>query len=110
MLRDRVEQEVPDPDNIPDTMSMLGVTVGSVYARDLLSFDIYDMMKDYGKKVLIVHGTHDSLVPIAYSERAVETFPDAELIRLENADHGFSGEDKETASQKAVAYVQSMIQ
>lgn len=93
-----------DPDNIPETMEIMGVTLGSIYNRDALSVDIYDQMKKYSKKVLIIHGTKDSLVPIVYSERAVETFPDAELVRFDGAEHGLLHNDIALPFDRAIRY------
>ena len=109
VIRDSVIEIIPDLDNLPETMTILGTPLGRIYAQDALSVDIYDMMKDYDKKVLIIHGTADSIVPLSYSERAAEEFPDCELIKLEGADHGFKGDDKTTAAQAALEYVQSMM-
>lgn len=109
VIRDLVTQNVPDLDSIPESLTLWGVKIGAVYARDALTFDIYEMMTDYPREVLIIHGTDDNIVPIAYSERAVTTFPDAELITLEGAGHGFSGKKKTSAAASALAYVRSMI-
>lgn len=110
VLQDDARRRVPDPENIPETMNIMGMTVGAIYNRDALSFDIYDVMADYPGKTLIIHGTADSIAPIAYSERAVETFPDAELIRIEGANHGFYGSDQDTAAQAAVDFVRSQLE
>lgn len=108
VIGDDTRKRVPDPEHIPETMDVMGMTLGSVYNRDALSFDIYDQMKKYDKKVLIFHGTRDSLVPVSYSEKAEKTFPNARLIRIEGADHGFSPDDAEKVLQTAAEFFMAM--
>ena len=110
VLQDDARKRTPDVNNIPETMSVMGMTIGAIYNRDALSFDIYDIMAGYTGKTLIIHGTADSIVPISYSERAIETFPDAELIRIGGANHGFYGHDQESAAQAAVDFVKDLLE
>ena len=79
-----------------------GNEVSGMYSRDALSFDIYEIIGSYNKDVLIVHGTNDPVVPLAYSERAAETYENAELKIIDGAGHGFYGGKPFTVS---VGYV-----
>jgi len=69
-------------------------TVSRKYSLDALTVNIYGRMRHYYKKVLIIHGTSDSVVPISYAQEAAETFPNAELIAVEGAEHGFHGPER----------------
>ena len=109
VLHDYVRRRTPDQERIPDTMKLLGKTVGRIYNKDVLSFDIYTLMPRYSGKTLIIHGTADSLVPLSYSERAIKTFPDAKLIKLDGAKHVFYGDMMQKAAEDAVKFVQSII-
>ena len=109
VIQDDAWNRTPDPDAIPETMSLMGMTVGRAYNADAMSFDIYGMMPGYPGDVLIVHGTADGIVPISYSERAAVTFPSAELARLEGAGHGLHGADEERAAQLAVGFVEAHL-
>ena len=109
VLHDYVRRRTPDPERIPDTMKLLGKTIGRIYNKDVLSFDIYTLMPRYSGKTLIIHGTADSLVPLSYSERAVKTFPDAKLIKLDGEKHVFYGNAMRKAADYAVQFVQSII-
>ena len=108
VIQDDAKARTPDPEDIPETMSIMGMRVGAIYNQDALSFDIYDVMAKYPGKTLIIHGTADTIVPISYSEKAMETFPDAELIRIDGANHGFWGDDQQAAAQAAVTFIETV--
>ena len=46
-------------DELPNTMPLLGTTIGKMYVEDACDIDIYSMMKEYDKSVLILHGKDD---------------------------------------------------
>ena len=109
VLQDNAWRDTPDPENIPETMAFKGTTIGRIYNADAMSFDIYEVMKDYPGDVLIIHGTSDNSVPISYSERAITVFSSAELVRFEGAGHGFYGDDEVRAAQIAVDFVKEHL-
>ena len=109
VLQDNAWKQTPDPDNIPETIRLMGIALGGIYNRDAMSFDIYDIIRNYPGKVLIIHGTVDSIAPISYSERAAEVFPDAELIRYEGASHGFRGKDEINSENQAIEFVRGIL-
>ena len=84
-------------DNVPETESVMNNTLGAIYSLDAMSFDVYDVMGAFTKPVLILHGDQDDVVDISYSERAVKTFPNAELEVLNGTGHGFSARQKDAA-------------
>lgn len=69
----------------------MGMTIGRRYNEDAVSFDIYEVIGAYAGPALILHGDRDAIVPLRYSERAAETFPDAELVVMPGQNHGFFG-------------------
>ena len=99
----------PDIENMPETFNVMGKTLGKIYNIDIMSFDIYEMIPDINKKALLIHGEADSLVPVAYSERAVKLFPDAELVTIERAGHGFSGKALKEAKQLSIDFVKGLV-
>lgn len=76
---------------IPEQSTFLGCTISRKYYEDLAKVDIYKLMKKFKGKTVIIHGDADELVPISYSEKAVEVMKDAKLVTLPGADHGFGG-------------------
>lgn len=105
VLQDDAWARTPDPANIPEHDDVLGTTVGRVYTADILTFDIYEVMANYTGPVLILHGTNDSIAPIQYSRRAAEVMPNAQLVEIPEADHGFIGTDDQYACDCMIAFV-----
>ena len=93
VLQDDARRRDPDyqrPGYVYPEIEVVGNnTISGTYTRDALSFDIYDMIAAYKNDVLIVHGTADAVVPLSYSERAVETYAHAELKVIPGAPHGY---------------------
>ena len=53
-------------EDIPDTFYHMWMTVGHVFAEDLLNYDFYQAISGYKKDVLLIHGDADSIVPLRY--------------------------------------------
>ena len=87
-----------------------GTEVGKVYFEKSLDYDVYNDMKNYDGKVLIVHGTSDNIAPISYSRSAIETFKDAKLKEIPGAGHGFRGAQQEEATKAIIDFVKESIQ
>lgn len=68
--------------DIPEVYNHRGNEVGRAYFEKSLGYDVYQDIKNYDGKVLIVHGTNDTTAPISYSRKAVETFPNAVLKEI----------------------------
>ena len=64
-----------------------GGTVGVPYAQAVYHYDIFETMVKYTGKVHIYHGEEDEAVDMSYSERAVETFENAELTKVPKMAH-----------------------
>ncbi len=92
-IADQVQENYGDGQEIPEVNSSLFGTTGRAYVETLLGYDIYAHIKTFDKDVLIVHGSADFIVPISYSERAVEEYPSAQLKVIAGASHGFNAEN-----------------
>ena len=106
-IPDLIQEHYPDRTAVPDTVTMYDVTVGRDYLLDAMEEDIEQDMRSYEGSVLLLHGSEDTLVPIAYSEHAAELFPHAELIRIEGAEHGFFGPFALTALDACLQFISS---
>ena len=110
-LKDSAITAYPDLDAIPDIMYTPDF-LGKIFFIDLYSFDIFDLMPSYQNDVLLFAGTDPSALGVTYAEyysRAVDTFPSAELVRVEGADHLFQEEAGEAMMELSLAFLDHHI-
>lgn len=107
VLVDRTKEQFESVEDIPDTYYLMWMTVGRAYAEKLLDYDIYEAISTYDKDVLLIHGDADSIVPLSYSEKAVEVYDSAQLEILPGAGHGFYGSDAEQAVTWILEYLEA---
>ena len=84
------EGQFPAAEDIPETIPWWGVDLGRDFAATAREFDIYEKMAEFTKPVMIFHGTADNIVPISYSKRASETYPNCWYKTYSGAGHGFA--------------------
>lgn len=106
-LVDQTKERFASVDDIPDTYFSLWMTIGRAYAENLLGYDIYEAISGYEKDVLILHGDADSIVPLSYSEKALDIYSSARLEVFPGAGHGFYGEDAQRAINLVLEYLES---
>lgn len=105
VLVDNAKSLFKSVDEIPDKYYHMWMNVGKTYFKDLLDYDIYEDIKAYKKKVLIVHGDADDIVPLSYSRKAVETYSSSDLKVIKGAGHGFYGKEEDRAIQYMLSYL-----
>lgn len=106
VLVDNAKSLFQSVDEIPDTYYHMWMNVGKTYFKDLLDYDIYEDIKAYKKKVLIVHGDADDIVPLSYSRKAVKTYSSADLKIIKGAGHGFYGAEENQATKYMLSYLE----
>ena len=89
-LADDARKLFGSADEIPEQYFHLMMNVGRDYFASVYDFDPIDAAKSYPGDVLIFHGDRDTLVPIDYSRRAAESFPNAMLQVLSGEGHMYS--------------------
>lgn len=109
-LVDMTKERFDSVEDIPDTYFALWMTVGRAYAEKLLDYDIYEVIPGYDKDVLMIHGDADDIVPLSYSEHALEVYQSSELKVIPGAGHGFYGEDAELAIGYMLDYLNEHIE
>lgn len=72
---------------------------------DMWDQEPYALIQEYGKNILLIHGSRDSIIPIACSDRLAETVDNVEYHVIQGADHGYLGEDFELA----VSYITNFL-
>ena len=101
ILSERANEMYKNVEDIPDTSFFLWMDVGRAYFEPLIGYDIYEEISAYEDDVLLIHGDADNIVPLSYSERALEVYKSAELKVISGGGHGFYGED----AQKTIDYM-----
>lgn len=91
------------PDNVPEKTILWDVALGREFFLTLRGMDVYREMPAFRKKVVLMHGTEDDIVPIRYSERAAECYPFARLIPFPGEGHGFSPPAMERVARETLA-------
>ena len=109
VLYDNARAAYPEGSSIPDESEVLGVRLGRAYAQTAMARDPYEGMPGFKKPVLIVHGSDDEIVPIAYSRRAAKVFPQTRLEVIEGAGHSFRGAALERSAQLVLDFLTSQL-
>lgn len=79
--------------------------LGRRYVEDVIRMDPFAEISGFLGNVLIIHGSGDNVVDISYSQKAYEAYREKRtetdgtvaLRIIENAGHGFSKKEDETA-------------
>lgn len=81
------------------------MNVGKTYYERLLDYDFCKVIGKFDKDFLIIHGDRDNIVPLSYSEKAVEVYPSAELVVIIGAGHGFMDVYAQASIESASSYL-----
>lgn len=109
VLYDNVRDAYPEGTEIPEESEVMGVRLSRAYAKAALARDPFEGMASFAKPVLIVHGSDDAVVPVAYSRRAAKVFPAARLEVIEGAGHGFRGEVREQSARLVLDFLTAQL-
>lgn len=77
---------------IPDTTRLWDIPIGRRFFTEIRYLDPYNIIGRYKKRVLIIHGDKDVIVPVEYSVKASKTYQNAELVVIKDEGHGFKPE------------------
>ena len=82
-----------DPKNVPENLRCGPMKLGRRYVTDVIDVDVWREISGYTGRVLLVHGSADTLVDPAYSEHAFEVYracgAEATLKMISGAGHMF---------------------
>ena len=105
MIADNARSQYPDGSDVPETVSSMQMTVSGRYYEVARELDPWTEIASFDKPVLLIHGTDDQIVPISVSEKALTIYPDARMITIPGAGHGFYLDDRETACKEMEAFL-----
>lgn len=82
-----------DPANVPEKMRAGPMRLGKRYVLDVMNMDAYRQIAGYRGKVLLLHGSKDTIVDAEYSRRAAAVYQavgaDAQLVTVRGGRHIF---------------------
>ena len=108
-LQEICRRMVSETGEVRDSAVLGEHTVGGIYVRDMLGFDIYEVLQQYPGPVLLFHGTADPYVPLEYTQRAARVLADARTVIIKGAGHGFTGEDRNRVEQESAEFIQGIM-
>jgi len=88
-----------------DRYDLGGLVLSADYNETAMKINIFEEIRATDLPTLLIHGDRDELVPIAYSRRAHELYPNSEFIVLSEAGHGFENEDSQRARQESIRFI-----
>ena len=76
-----------DPTDPPESVNVFFHKLGRDFILEAQQLPIYETSAKYTGRVCLIHGTQDTIVPVSYSERYHNEYPDSELHLLEGEGH-----------------------
>lgn len=89
--------------------SVFGMEICPDFNRVAMDIDIFDEITGYKGPVQIIHGDADPVVPISYSNRAVDVYDEAKLLVIPKAGHGFDGADSVLARETSINFIKGLL-
>ncbi len=86
-------------EEIPEQEDFLGMKLGKQFFSVLQNWDTFSYIGRFQGPVLIMHGDSDTVVPLAYSERAAKLYPNARIKVFGQQGHGFTEEAMKQAME-----------
>lgn len=105
-LTDEIHKMFHSLSEVPEKFHFLYIDAGRIYAEDIWNYDLYSEIDKYDKKILLIHGNMDDLVPITFSEKALKIYKDAELAVIQGAGHEFKDNEITKAIKHIIDYLQ----
>ena len=101
-LPDYINNRFPtDSDVLEEYPITNKITVGKNYVLDIRGLKMFELIKNEDKKVLIIHGSDDDVVPVSVSKRADDIYKDSKLFVIDGAGHGFNTKE----ANEAIIYI-----
>lgn len=97
-------------EDIPETEELWGMLLGHKFFESIRGFKIKEQIGKFPQKVLIMHGTEDSVVMSEYAVWASEQYPDARLRMFPAEGHGFSEEGNRRMEAMALYFICECIE
>ena len=109
-MRENILSLYPIGSEIPDEI-YTPVHVGRIFIEDMQASDIFEVMGNYDKQVLLLQGelSKTNELQEEYFNKAAEIFPNMQWEIVDGATHEFSGKAGERALEKCLNYLNENI-
>lgn len=104
-IADNWRERYPSEADIPDETELWGMKLGKNFFLSVRNLDPFAIIGRYTKRVLILHGDADGVVPLSYSEKAEWIYPNAELIVFHGEGHGFTENGMRDVTDRLLRFV-----
>lgn len=104
-IADDWQKRFPTKEDVPEQIVLWDVPLGRTYFDAVRNFRIDEQTGKFTRPVLIMHGTEDGVVPIAYSEQAVGRYSDARLEVFPGEGHGFTPDGDKRVAEMVLVFV-----
>ena len=84
-----------------------GFRLGKAFFEDALQHDVPSAVRVLRAPVLVIHGSHDDIVPVSDADDIATAAKNATLLLIDNADHSFSNPEHQ---EQIIAEVCSFFQ
>ncbi len=115
-MPDIYREMFPEGSDISQNPNLSTLPFSSKFVEDLISVDIFELMPSFENEVLIFKGTEyspqdeeEQLKFRAALEEGAETFPEAQLVTVEGADHMFNGSYGSTMISRTIEFLKENI-
>lgn len=89
----------PKEADIPEVTYVWDVPVGKRFFQELHGMDAYARLEGYKGPVLIIHGSDDTVIPVASSVKAERLCHTGRLHVIPGAGHGFNAAERELSNR-----------
>lgn len=95
-IQDNMLKRYKTPEELPEKITFMGVTLGKVYYEKLFGYQPYAVASTYKRHVLFVYGDSDRTVDVSFGRKAA-CHENARMEILPHQDHGFNAKGKQDA-------------
>lgn len=109
-IADDWNERFKNPEDIPDSETLWGMTLGRRFFESIRGFHIKDQIGGFAGRVLLMHGTEDRVVNIQRSVWASKQYADARLEMFQDEGHGFSEDGNRRMEAMALYFIHECME
>lgn len=107
-IPDNWNQRFPEAAMIPERLNFWELELGRGFFLGLRELDVWAMVAKCAMPTLLLHGDQDAIVPLSYSQRALELLRSAKLEVFPGEGHGFGPEASRKADELLLAFLREV--